>query len=104
MLISCFPQFNYSDHTKIILSSSGKHVTYVDKTYNLHEYTLAELMAFAVSTGPRADEEVKTNERLLKRLRYCREVLNTMQRKNLSKEEGNLQIAGAGLTRGVGLR
>jgi len=100
-------QFNYSDHTKIILSSTGRHVTYVDKTYNLHEYTLAQLMATAVAPlSTKTDEEVRTNERLLKRLRYCREVLNTMQRKNLSKEEGNLQIAtaGSGSVRTAGLR
>ncbi|KZT62577.1 kinase-like protein [Calocera cornea HHB12733] len=92
-------QFNYSDHTKIILSSLGKHVTYVDKNYNLHEYTLAQLMTTALAPlSSKTDEEVRNNERLLKRLRYCREVLNTMHKRNLSKEEGGIQIVTSGST------
>ncbi|EJU02268.1 Pkinase-domain-containing protein [Dacryopinax primogenitus] len=100
-------QFNYSDHTKIILSYSGRYVTYVDKTYNLHEHTLAELMATAVAPPEsKTDKNVRSNEQVLKRLRYCREVLNTMQRKNLNGEEGNPQIPAAarGTARTAGLR
>ncbi|KZO95394.1 kinase-like protein [Calocera viscosa TUFC12733] len=101
-------KFNYSDHTKIILSSSGRHVTYVDKDYKLHEYTLAKLMATAVAPpGTKTEKEMRNNDRLIRRLAYCRDVLIKMHTGKLDKEEANLPLAtsgNTGTTKTAGLR
>ncbi|KAG8897236.1 Cell cycle serine/threonine-protein kinase cdc5/MSD2 [Tulasnella sp. 403] len=67
-------QFNFNDHTKLILSSKGLAVSYVDKHYQLHRHTLSSLIYRAFH--PSADEvQRKADEKLLNKLKYCKEVL-----------------------------
>ncbi|KAL5522527.1 hypothetical protein ACEPAG_8543 [Sanghuangporus baumii] len=67
-------QFNFSDHTKLILSSQGLLVTHINKDYELSRWTLSEIMARALR--PSDDPvEAKFVARLAEKLKYCKEVL-----------------------------
>ncbi|KAI5122621.1 hypothetical protein M0805_008710 [Coniferiporia weirii] len=67
-------QFNFSDHTKVILSSHGLLVTHINKDYELSRWTLSELMVHALR--PSSDPvEAKITQRLVDKVKYCREVL-----------------------------
>ncbi|KAG6853353.1 hypothetical protein C0991_005027 [Blastosporella zonata] len=74
-------QFNFQDHTKIVLSSHGLHVTNIDKEYNLTRWRLADVMALDLqppeNQGPDA---LKFNRRLVEKLKFCKEVLVNIQK------------------------
>ncbi|KZS96268.1 Pkinase-domain-containing protein [Sistotremastrum niveocremeum HHB9708] len=68
-------QFNFYDHSKLILSSDGLVVTHIDKHYNITRWTLSDIMQRSMlppSTDPAA---AKLQQRLMDRLRYSKEVL-----------------------------
>ncbi|GJE85129.1 Pkinase-domain-containing protein [Phanerochaete sordida] len=67
-------QFNFYDHSKVILSSHGLLVTHIDKSYQLTQQPLSEIMAAALRPPANADA-AKRNEKLVEKLRYCKEVL-----------------------------
>ncbi|KAF9007069.1 hypothetical protein BDQ17DRAFT_1324325 [Cyathus striatus] len=70
-------QFNFYDHSKIILSSQGLLVTHIDKNYNMTRWTLTDVMTQALS-GPSLDvdpDHAKFIQRLVDKLKYCKEVL-----------------------------
>ncbi|KAG6857063.1 hypothetical protein H0H87_010028 [Tephrocybe sp. NHM501043] len=50
-------QFNFNDHTKIILSSHGLHVTQIDKDYNITRWRLIDIMALALQPAGTLDPE-----------------------------------------------
>jgi len=72
-------QFNFYDHSKLILSSSGLAITHIDKNYKLTRWTLSEVMAQAlrVAANPAEMEpdQLKFHQRLVEKLKYCKEVL-----------------------------
>ncbi|KAI0075547.1 Pkinase-domain-containing protein [Panus rudis PR-1116 ss-1] len=93
-------QFNFYDHSKLILSSNGLVVTHIDKSYQLTRYTLSEIMAYSLNISPTTlkplphsssavnggshgghgvngndPEQTKTMQRLVDKLKYCKEVL-----------------------------
>ncbi|EJF58353.1 Pkinase-domain-containing protein [Dichomitus squalens LYAD-421 SS1] len=68
-------QFNFYDHSKVILSSHGLLVTHIDKNYNLTRHTLAEVMARSLRPPVADAEEAKFQQRLVDKLKYCKEVL-----------------------------
>ncbi|EJC98313.1 Pkinase-domain-containing protein [Fomitiporia mediterranea MF3/22] len=71
-------QFNFFDHTKVILSSRGLLVTHINKDYELSRWSLSELMAMALR--PVSDPaEAKLVSRLMDKLKYCKEVLNSIK-------------------------
>ncbi|KAE9396676.1 Pkinase-domain-containing protein [Gymnopus androsaceus JB14] len=77
-------QFNFYDHSKIILSSSGLVVTHIDKNSVLTRWTLSDIMRtalrMAVSTTVEFDQEaIKFNQKLVDKLKYCKEVLVSIQ-------------------------
>ncbi|KAF8068666.1 kinase-like domain-containing protein [Lyophyllum atratum] len=69
-------QFNFFDHSKLILSSHGLLITHIDKDYKMTRWTLSEVMALAIQPNPDVEPEVlKFNQRLVDKLKYCKEVL-----------------------------
>jgi cell cycle serine/threonine-protein kinase CDC5/MSD2 len=77
LIFSFLFQFNFYDHSKLILSSHGLLVTHIDKHYKMTRWTLSDIMAQSLAApSPRADpEQVKFIQRLVDKLRYCKEVL-----------------------------
>lgn len=67
-------QFNFYDHSKVILSSHGLLVTHIDKNYQLSRLPLSEVMAASLRP-PMNAEQAKRNDKLVEKLRYCKEVL-----------------------------
>jgi cell cycle serine/threonine-protein kinase CDC5/MSD2 len=95
-------QFNFYDHTKIILSSSGMMITHIDKNYALTRWPLSQVMALSFPTSASSSsssasekehEEARFQQKLLDKLRYCKEVLGGI--KTASGEE----MAGLNLKR-----
>ncbi|THG95301.1 hypothetical protein EW026_g6329 [Hermanssonia centrifuga] len=71
-------QFNFYEHSKLILSSHGLVVTHIDKNYKMSRFSLSEIMA--MSLRPSADpEQAKYTQRLVEMLEYCNEVLITIR-------------------------
>lgn len=69
-------QFNFYDHSKLILSSHGLLVTHIDKDYNMTRWTLSDIMALAIQANPQVEPEtLKFNQRLIDKLKFCKEVL-----------------------------
>ena len=69
-------QFNFYDHSKLILSSHGLLVTHIDKHYKMTRWTLSEIMAQSLSPPSNQDsEQAKFVQRLVDKLKYCKEVL-----------------------------
>ncbi|PBK68880.1 Pkinase-domain-containing protein [Armillaria solidipes] len=70
-------QFNFYDHSKIILSSHGLLVTHIDKHYKMTRWSLSEIMTTALKAeaGNIDEAQAKFNGKLVDKLRYCREVL-----------------------------
>ncbi|KXN83099.1 Cell cycle serine/threonine-protein kinase CDC5/MSD2 [Leucoagaricus sp. SymC.cos] len=69
--------FNFYDHSKLILSSHGLLVTHIDKNYNLTRHKLSDIMAQSLNpTSNNNDpEQVRFNQKLVDKLKYCKEVL-----------------------------
>ena len=68
-------QFNFYDHSKIILSSQGLAIAHIDKNYVLTRWTLSQVMARAHLPPSSDPEQAKLAQRLLDKLKYCKEVL-----------------------------
>ncbi|KAJ3777786.1 kinase-like domain-containing protein [Lentinula raphanica] len=72
-------QFNFYDHSKIILSSSGLVVTHIDKNNMLTRWLLSDIMRNALRAASSASalnpDSVKFNQKLVDKLKYCKEVL-----------------------------
>lgn len=80
-------QFNFYDHSKLILSSHGLLVTHIDKNYNITRWTLAEVMSNAIK--PPSDltaDQLKFQQRLFDKLKYCKEILVSI--KSASQNQG----------------
>ncbi|KAI5998193.1 hypothetical protein EDD15DRAFT_2162428 [Pisolithus albus] len=72
-------QFNFYDHSKVILSSHGLLITYIDKNYELTRYTLSEIMAQALQPPVADPEQAKFHQRLVDKLKYCKEMLTPIR-------------------------
>ena len=71
-----FCQFNFYDHSKLILSSHGLLVTHINKNYNLTRHKLSDVMAQSLNPSSSLDsEQVRFNQKLVDKLKYCKEVL-----------------------------
>ncbi|KAH7929999.1 Pkinase-domain-containing protein [Leucogyrophana mollusca] len=85
-------QFNFYDHSKVILSSQGLLVTHIDKNYKISRYSLSEIMAQALKPPVADPDQAKFNQRLVDKLKYCKEVLTSI--KNASATQGS-SVAGS---------
>lgn len=74
-LTTCPQQFNFYDHSKIILSSHGLLVTHIDKNYKMTRWTLSEVMAQALQPPVADPDQARFNQKLVEKLKYCKEVL-----------------------------
>ncbi|RXW18558.1 hypothetical protein EST38_g7293 [Candolleomyces aberdarensis] len=78
-------QFNFYDHSKLILSSQGQLVTHIDKHYRMTRWKLRDIMSFALNPPSNADQEqLKFNQRLVDKLKYCKEVLLSIKNASAS--------------------
>jgi cell cycle serine/threonine-protein kinase CDC5/MSD2 len=108
-----FLQFNFYDHTKLILSSHGLAVTYIDKNYKMTRWTLSEVMAMSLKPASALlgvePERVKFNQRLYDKLKYCKEVLVSIRTASAAglpvpeETDGMGMPAGSGVGVGVGI-
>ncbi|KAF9466886.1 kinase-like domain-containing protein [Collybia nuda] len=101
-------QFNFYDHSKVILSSHGLMITHIDKNYKMTQWTLSDVMALALkptSALSGVDPDLlKSNQRLVDKLKYCMEVLvsiKTASTAGLAVPEEN-DAMGAGLATAPG--
>ncbi|KAL6299201.1 kinase-like domain-containing protein [Sparassis latifolia] len=79
-------QFNFYDHSKVILSSQGLLVTHIDKNYQMTRWSLSEVMAMALRPPVSDPDQSKFNQRLIDKLKYCKEVLVSIR--NVSVGQG----------------
>lgn len=68
-------QFNFYDHSKVVLSEGGLVITHIDKNYDLRKWSLAEIMEKSLMPPDKDRDEAKMNQRLLEKAKYCRDVL-----------------------------
>ena len=63
----------------MIFSSAGLHITYIDRRNHLSAYTLSSVMAQAVRPAPdTTDHERRSHDRLMSKLRFCKETLHAL--------------------------
>ncbi|KAF8578980.1 Pkinase-domain-containing protein [Ramaria rubella] len=72
-------QFNFYDHTKMIISSQGLLITHIDKNYNLTRWPLSDLMTRALMPPHNDPSKAKLHQRLIDKLWYCKEVLTSIR-------------------------
>lgn len=88
-------QFNFFDHTKVLLTQNGSVVSFVDTEFGLHTYALGSLFREACELGhyrsrPHAGATEKETRRLetlrflIGKLEYCRDVLKYLGERNQS--------------------
>ncbi|KAJ7228871.1 Pkinase-domain-containing protein [Mycena pura] len=87
-------QFNFYDHSKVILSSHGLVVTHIDKKYCMTKWTLRQIMKFALNGQAGLDtDQAKLITKLMGKLKYCKEVLTSIQAAS-GKEQDAGGVAG----------
>ncbi|KAF6764483.1 other/PLK protein kinase [Ephemerocybe angulata] len=91
-------QFNFYDHSKLILSSHGLSITHIDKAYQKTHHKLVDVLAYSLNTPAGATpEEVRFMGKLVDKLKYCKEVLGSIR----SASAGEGGEGGSGVPRGV---
>ncbi|KAJ3742544.1 kinase-like domain-containing protein [Lentinula detonsa] len=87
-------QFNFYDHSKIILSSSGLVVTHIDKNSVLTRWLLSDIMRNALrapsSSSAVNQDTVKFNQKLVDKLKYCKEVLVSIRTARTSASDATV--------------
>ncbi|KAH9029985.1 kinase-like domain-containing protein [Lactarius pseudohatsudake] len=91
-------QFNFYDHSKIILSAQGLAIAHIDKNYVLTRWTLSQVMAQALVPPSSDAEQAKFAQRLLDKLRYCKEVLLSIRNASASASSGGSSENGGGVS------
>ncbi|KAJ6599261.1 kinase-like domain-containing protein [Mycena vulgaris] len=82
-------QFNFYDHSKVILSSHGLVVTHIDKNYCMTKWTLRQIVKLALNGQAGMDkEEAKLIQKLMEKLKYCKEVLTSIQAASGKEKDG----------------
>ncbi|KAF9788223.1 kinase-like domain-containing protein [Thelephora terrestris] len=94
MMSSDVIQFNFYDHSKVILSSQALAISHIDKHHNLTTWTLSEVMMIELRGVHSLDQETaKTHQRLLQKLKYCKEVLVSIRNESaLQHMQGQPQL------------
>jgi cell cycle serine/threonine-protein kinase CDC5/MSD2 len=54
-------------------------VTHIDKNYKIARFTLSEIMAQALQPPVADPDQAKFNQRLVDKLKYCKEVLMSIR-------------------------
>lgn len=79
-------QFNFYDHSKVVLSANGLRITHIDKNYRLTRWRLADVLTQSMLPPVADPDEAKFNHRLVDKLKYCKEVLLSIR--SASTEQG----------------
>lgn len=87
-------QFNFYDHSKLILGSQGHSITHIDKHYTITHYTLSGVMERIVANRWADAAEKKFYDRLLSKLKYSRDVLQSIRRSTANAGAGGGADAG----------
>lgn len=89
-----WPKFNFYDHSKVILSSQALAISHIDKHHNLTTWTLSEVMMIELRGVHSLDSETaKTHQRLLQKLKYCKEVMVSIHKESaLQHTKGQAQL------------
>ena len=74
------PQFNFYDHTKVILSSQALLVTHIGKDSDVTRMSLSELMEQSLCP-PEDPVQAKFIQRLVEKVKYAREILLSINAK-----------------------
>ncbi|GAA5884164.1 hypothetical protein JCM16303_005950 [Sporobolomyces ruberrimus] len=94
-------QFNFYDHTKLIITQMGQILTFIDPSFTLTTYSLPQLFSLATRlnhyshslSGTRGEEELERVRYLLGKVEYCRDVLRTLNQRKAQQQaqkEGNV--------------
>ncbi|CAE6463451.1 unnamed protein product [Rhizoctonia solani] len=83
-------QFNFYDHSKLILGSQGHSITHIDKHYTITHYTLSGVMKRVVARQWADAAEKKFYDRLLSKLKYSRDVLQSIRRSTANAASGGV--------------
>jgi hypothetical protein len=81
--------FNFYDHSKIVLSAQGLSIAHIDKNYVLTRWTLSQVMAHALFAPSSDPEQAKLAQRLLDKLKYCKEVLLSIRNASAGAGSGS---------------
>ncbi|BGP24299.1 hypothetical protein Rt10032_c03g1575 [Rhodotorula toruloides] len=96
-------QFNFFDHFKLIITSSGLIITVITPTFTLETYTLPQLFRAAAQLGhyshptrrpsPSSDRGRKLAdlEVLTEKVAYCRDVLRTLVNRRVQGKEAAVE-------------
>ncbi|KAF7301457.1 Serine/threonine-protein kinase [Mycena indigotica] len=85
-------QYNFFDHSKVIISSNGHAITHIDKYYNVTKWSLRQLLRAALTGMAGVDkEEAKLINRLVSQLKYCKEVLLSIQVAGAKVQDAGMQ-------------
>ncbi|GAA5940026.1 CDC5/polo family serine/threonine-protein kinase [Sporobolomyces koalae] len=85
-------QFNFYDHTKLIITSMGQTLTFIDPSFTLTTYSITDLFELAIDAGHYASE-IEDQERLdkvrylLSKVEYCKDVLRTLSQRKLAQQQ-----------------
>lgn len=85
-------QFNFYDHTKVILSSQALVVTHIGKDNDLTRMSLSELMEQSLNP-PEDPVKAKFITRLVDKVKYTREILLSINSKTAG---GDVESKGEG--------
>ncbi|GAA6024436.1 hypothetical protein JCM11491_001735 [Sporobolomyces phaffii] len=91
-------QFNFYDHTKLIITSLGQTLTFIDPSFTLTTYSLAQLFSLAAQLGhyssssssssvsSSADAKLERVRYLVGKVEYCRDVLKTLSQRKAAQQ------------------
>lgn len=81
-------QFNFYDHSKVVLSAQGLVVTHIDKDHAMFCGKLSQIMAQSLLPTMTEPEQAKLNQRLVDKLKYCKEVLVSIKNASAAQAGG----------------
>ncbi|KAF8317702.1 Pkinase-domain-containing protein [Clavulina sp. PMI_390] len=68
-------QFNFFDHTKLIVANGGMDLLYIDKHGDHHVRSLTTVVEDAIASATLSDEARKFNTKLLRKITFCKDLL-----------------------------
>ncbi|GAA5963700.1 hypothetical protein JCM3765_003550 [Sporobolomyces pararoseus] len=96
-------QFNFYDHTKLIITSQGQTLTFIDPSFTLTTYSISQLFHLAAQHGhyssvDQGSEKLEKVRYLLGKVEYCKDVLRTLSQRKAAqqaqKEKGSSTATG----------
>jgi hypothetical protein len=83
-------QFNFYDHTKLIITALGQTLTFIDPSFTLTTYSLSQLFSLASHLGHYSSssnsDKLERVRYLLGKVEYCRDVLKTLSQRKAAQQ------------------